>query len=87
MNKGQKKSYGKVKKNTSKGRGFGKGKKGGKMEARPEENRKVESLQRSGDPNVCQSHGRSNDARLAIAVRLPEHQETHLLLQPHDPLR
>ena len=56
------------------------------MEARPKENRKVKNLSMTCDPFVLQSDGRSNDAELATAVRLPEHQASHLPLQPRDPL-
>ena len=85
-NKSQTRSSRQGKKNTSKGRGTGKGKEGRKMEARPLENRKVRNFRRPGDPFVIQSHEGSNDAGLAIAVRLVENQASHLPLQPRDPL-
>ena len=87
VNKSQTKSSGKGKKNTSKGQGPGKGKKkrknGGKTGGKSKGQKKN---RRPGDPFVLQSHAGSNDARLAIAVRLPEHQGSHLLLESRNPL-
>ena len=56
------------------------------MAARREGYQKVKNLRRPGDPVVRQFHGGSNDARPAIAVRLPEHQASHLQLRPCEPL-
>ena len=79
-NKSQTKSSGKGKKNTSKGRGSGRGKKGGKHGG------KTGGKSKGQKPSMTRSICWSNDAGLAIAVRLPEHQASHLLSQPRDPL-
>ena len=60
--------------------------KDGKWRPDQKGNRKVKKLRRPSDLVVRQSHGGSNDARLAIAFRLPECQASHPPLQPCDPL-